>query len=168
MRLNQGFYHGSPFRDGRKTYGAKGNTIPEITPGRPFFVTNDLPYAIKFARGGLVSEVKVLTERVIDLHDLEVVDRLLAVYNADPKILDGEGAWDAGTEGEIIDSCYRLLDSPAVMSMLIDEGYEAVFIPEDIELRVTSYAILNPQVVEFQGVVSVRVPRHHPTDDLGR
>lgn len=168
MRLDQGFYHGSPFKEDRQTYGSEGNTSPDIVPGRPFFVTNDLPYATRFARGGLVSEVKVLTERVIDLHDHEMVNRLLSVYNADPKILGGEGVWDAAIEGEITESSYRLLDSPAVMKLLVEEGFDAAFIPEDIELRVTSYAILNPQVVEFRGVVRGRIPRPHPTDDLGR
>jgi hypothetical protein len=70
--------------------------------------------------------------------------------------LSSDGRWDKDVEGDIHDSSYRLLDSPAVMSKLISEGVEAIYVPEDIELNITSYAILNPKAVEFLKVVRGR------------
>jgi hypothetical protein len=156
MAIDCVMYHGSPFREKRQSYGASGNRIPLVAPGRPFFVTSALPYAINFARGGLVSMVRLNADNVIDFHDSSVVDRLLAIYNEDPHILSSDGRWDKDVEGDIHDSSYRLLDSPAVMSKLISEGVEAIYVPEDIELNITSYAILNPKAVEFLKVVRGR------------
>jgi hypothetical protein len=156
MPIDSTFYHGSPARPDKPAFGTTGNQVPAISPGRPFFITSSLPYALKFARGGTVSKVKLLTESIADLHDPVVVERLLSIYNSDQHILAGDGAWDDDIEGDIHDSAYRLLDSPDVMAQLIDEGIEAVFIPEDVEMNVKSYAILKPLAVEF--LAAVRKP----------
>lgn len=155
-------FHGSQHRPGVKAFGLPGNREPQVSPGRPFFLTDNLRYATRFARGGLVSSVRLSTERVIDLHDEEALSRLLEVYNADPKILATDGPWDSDFEGDISDQAYRLLDSPAVMTFLQSKGYQAVFLPEDIELNVTSYAVIDPACTEFLRLVSV-----DPENDFG-
>lgn len=155
-------FHGSPLRShrsGDKAFGLPGNRKPLINPGRPFYLTDNLPYASYFARGGTVSAVNLLTDKVVDLHQDEVLERLLSIYNADPVILAVDGPWDADIEGEIGDSAYRILDSPAVMTLLLSEGYQAVLLPEDNELKVTAYAVLDPDCVEFSHLMNERKPR---------
>lgn len=156
-------YHGSPKAPGKIPFGTPKNRIPQISPGKPFFVTSDLNYATRFARGGVVSAVRMNTESVVDFHDQEVLDRMLATYNSDPKILGGvTGPWDDDLDGDISESAYQLLESPAVMEQLRSEGCQAVFIPEDIELNVTSFAILDPACVEFSHLVSSPASNREP------
>lgn len=155
-------FHGSPHRPGVKAFGLPGNREPHISPGSPFFLTGNLKYATRFARGGLVSSVRLSTENMLDLHDEETLNRLLEIYNTDPKILATDGPWDTDLEGEIVEQAYRVLESPAVMAFLQSKGCQAVFLPEDIELNVTSYAVLDPACIEFLRLVSV-----DPENDLG-
>lgn len=155
-------FHGSPLRphsSGGKAFGLHGNRKPMIAPGNPFYLTDNLPYATYFARGGTVSAVHLLTDKVVDLHVNEVLERLLEVYNSDPAILAVDGPWDAEIEGEIGDSAYRILDSPAVMTLLRSEGYQAALLPEDNDLKVTAYAVLDPDCVEFSHLMNERKPR---------
>ena len=146
-------YHGSPKRPQSKTFGCPGNRVPQISSDRPFFFTNDLPYAVRFARGGIVSVVRLTADSVLDLHNEQALMRLLAIYNRDLQILERSGQWDEEIEGDIAESGYRLLDSPDVMNTLQKEGVQAVFLAEDHDLRVTSFAIIDPRCVEFSHIV---------------
>ncbi len=151
-------YHGSPKRPGQTAFGVKGNTMPNITPGRAFFLTDDLSYATYFARNGVVSEFRATLDAVIDLHNEDNVFRLLAIYNQDRKILDGEGAWNEDLEGDIFDSVYRLLESPDVMRTILEDGFKAAFLPEDIEMGVASYAIIDNSCIEFVRILKEEKP----------
>jgi len=152
-------FHGSPHRTGNKAFGVPGNRKPIVSAGRPFYLTEDLPYATYFARGGTVSAVSLQADKVVDLHQDEVLKRLLGVYNADPEILAVDGPWDVEVEGEIGESAYRILDSPAVMTLLRSEGYQAALLPEDNDLKVKAYAVLDPDCVEFSHLMNERKPR---------
>lgn len=138
MRL----YHGSPARKDRPPFGSIGNTSPDIRPGRPFFVTQDLRYAEHFARGGLVTEIHAQLSAVADLRDASLQERLLRLYNSDPVICSKNQQWDEDVDGDIEASAYVLLESPSVMRSLIADGFTAVVMDEDVERGVTSYALL--------------------------
>ena len=155
-------FHGSPLRahrSGDKAFGLPGNRKPLVLPGQPFYLTDNLSYATYFARGGTVSAVRLLTDKVVDLHVNEVLENLLEVYNSDPAILAVDGPWDAEIEGEIGESAYRILDSPDVMRLLRSEGYQVALLPEDNDLKVASYAVLDPDCVEFSHLMNERKPR---------
>ena len=137
-------YHGSPARKGHPAFGTHGNHTPVITAGRPFFVTDDLTYAEKFARGGHVQALYVRLINPVDLSDPAQCERLVKVFNADPAVLLTRGPWDEDFEGDIADSAYFLLESPAVMELLKDEGFDGARVPEDIELGVESFAVFAP------------------------
>lgn len=138
-------YHGSPYRPDAQAFGDRDNTLPRIRAGRPFWATDNHPYAVRFARGGLVSTLEVRLERVFDLTDEANLEAMLALYNADPSITP----WDDMTDGEIADSAYFLLDSPTVMRHLIEQGFDGAYLREDLELRVFSYAILQADRVRL-------------------
>lgn len=148
-------YHGSPKREGRPSFGASGNVTPVITDGAPFFVTSNLAYAKKFARGGLITLLHVTLKKTYDLHDSDRLEMLLDLFNRDPMILAGRGKWDEDVDGEIQDSAYFLLESHAVTSYLKRHGYDSVLIPEDNELNVKSYALLDPGLIELTSVLNL-------------
>jgi len=154
-------YHGSPHRQGAIAFGLPGNQAPAISAGQPFYVTSSLKYARQFARGGLVSALQFTQGTIIDFHHPELLDHLLDIYNQDPKIAQGDGPWNEEFEGSIDGSPYRLLESPAVMQYLQDQGFSAVFLPEDIELNVTALAILDARCVEYSHLMPESTPRHH-------
>lgn len=146
-------YHGSPHRPGTIAFGLPGNMTPRIASGSPFYTTSNLQYANRFARGGIVSALLLTQGSVIDFHHVDLLHHLLEIYNQDPKIMRGDGPWNADFEGEIEDSAYRLLESPMVMTYLQESGFAAVYLPEDNELRVTAMAILDPGCVLFSHMV---------------
>lgn len=145
-------YHGSPDRADKCAFGREGNEIPIITPGRPFFVTDDYHYAEFFARGGVVCELEVNLGRVLDLRDADEQLRVLQLFNEDAVILNSRGAWDEDVDGDISDSSYFLLESPAVMNAILAEGFSAVLLPEDFERGVESYALLSTEMIKLRHV----------------
>lgn len=155
-------FHGSPDRANKRAFGCAGNVTPEITPGRPFFLTDDYHYAESFARGGVVSELDVSLCRVLDLHDSSEQSRLLQIFNNDSEILQARGAWDEDVDGDISESSYFLLESPDVMKALIGEGFNAVLLPEDIELGVESYALLSPESARLRLVHELSTEQVEP------
>ncbi|WP_410951749.1 hypothetical protein [Pseudomonas sp. S1(2024)] len=154
-------YHGSPHRQGAIAFGLPGNQAPAITAGQPFYVTSSLKYARHFARGGVVSALQFTQGAIIDFHHLELLNHLLDIYDQDPKIVQSDGPWNEEFEGSIDGSPYRLLESPAVMQYLQDQGFSAVFLPEDIELNVTALAILDTRSVEFSHLMPERALMRH-------
>lgn len=151
-------FHGSPKRLGHVAFGEGTNTTPRIQPGRPFFVTAQFPYAARFARGGVVSKLAVSLERILDLSDEDHQQRLLAIFNSDPAILRTRGAWDEAFDGDIADSSYFLLESPEVMGLLVDEGFDGAFMREDLELGFYSFAILRAGCAELVSAQQMTVP----------
>lgn len=154
--LSENVYHGSPKNSEGIAFGDEGNTAINVGEGSPFFVTDDLGYATYFARGGLVSCFKHSFSKVADLFDENTQVFLLEVYNDCPK----QGPWDEMIWGEVSESPYELLESPAVREMLAKEGFDAVLIPEDTEHNVTSLAVLSAEklmllnvepAVEYEG-----------------
>lgn len=152
-------YHGSPARKGHPAFGTHGNHTPVITAGRPFFVTDDLAYAEKFARGGHVQALYVRLINPVDLSDPAQCERLVKVFNADPAVLLTRGPWDEDFEGDIADSAYFLLESAAVMQLLKDEGFDGARVPEDIELGVESFAVFAPGQLKAAAMLQAR-PKH--------
>lgn len=151
-------FHGSPKRLGHVAFGEGTNTTPRIRLGRPFFVTGQYQYATRFARGGVVSKLAVSLERILDLTSEDQQQRLLAIFNSDPAILSTRGAWDEAFDGEIAESAYFLLESPEVMRLLIDEGFDGVFLREDLELGAYSFAILRTGCAELVSAMQMATP----------
>lgn len=141
------YFHGSPVRDSAPAFGSEGNTTPRITPGRPFFITEDIAFAEFFARGGLVSEVQPDLTRLADLQDTGLLDRLLGVFNEDAAIVAGRGVWDEDLDGDIADSSYFLLESADVCLALLAEGFTSARCIECVERKVYSIALLCPTAV---------------------
>lgn len=149
-------FHGSPEREGRPAFGSKENLLPVIKDGKPFWVTKSLPYATYFARGGIVTQIRVKSRKTLDLNDFQKQAELLNIFNHE-KLLTGCEPWDEDVDGEISDSAYFLLESPAVMRHLRNLGYDCVYVPEDKEMRVTSYALLDVSVIEHVSVLQTEV-----------
>lgn len=142
------FYHGSPIRSDRPAFGSKGNLQPQISPGKPFFLTDNLDYALDFARGGHLCAFTVNTSGMASLFDTGLQEALLAIYDRDPHV----GQWDEVMWGEVADSTYELLSSPAVTTHLLNKGISLVEVPEDNALRVRSIAVLDANCLRLLSV----------------
>lgn len=147
-------YHGSPKREGKPPFGARGNKTPIIADGAPFFATSNLAYAKRFARGGLITLLHVKLKNTFDLHEEERLVELLTIFNNDPQVIAGRGPWDEDVDGEIQDSAYFLLESHAVTRYLKRQGFDSVLVPEDNELNVKSYALLKAEFIELTSVLN--------------
>lgn len=142
------FYHGSPIRPDRPALGSKGNLQPQISPGKPFFLTDNLDYALDFARGGHLCAFTVNTSGMASLFDTGLQEALLAIYDRDPQV----GPWDEDLWGEVADSTYELLSSPAVTTHLLNKGISLVEVPEDNALGVRSIAVLDANCLRLLSV----------------
>jgi hypothetical protein len=141
-------YHGSPAKPDALPFGTPGNQAPQITPGRPFFVTDHLGYARHFARGGRVQPVEVRLSRPVDLDDVDVLAELLEQLRRQPEadeILALMG--DPDVPEEAVGSAYFLLESPGVMQWLMDRGHDGAVVAEDAERGIRSFALFYPDQV---------------------
>ncbi len=155
-------YHGSPDLPARPAFGRPGNTEPTIRPGRAFFVTNDLDYAKQFARRGRVQPLQARLSNPIDLDDPAVLADLLERLKALPDHEDTLTLMgDPETPEQAIGSAYFLLEEPALMQQLMDEGYDGALITEDVERGIRSYALFYPDQVILPEV-PVAAARHEP------
>lgn len=143
-------YHGSRrSSSGRPPFGTPGNTVPDIRDDRLFFVTPDVRYADRFTDArGVLTPLYARIENPVDLFDADQVQRLLEIFNSDPQVLARRGPWNEMMDGDVMESAYILLESKSVISALRDEGHDGAFIPEDNELDVTSWAVLEPWQVK--------------------
>lgn len=156
-------YHGSPDLPARPAFGRPVNAEPKIHPGRAFFVTNEPDYARRFARRGHVQPLQARLSNPINLDDPAVLADLLERLkelpdHEDTLMLMG----DPETPEEAIGSAYFMLEEPAIMQYLMDQGYDGAVMAEDINRQITSFALFFPD----QAVLPPQEPaRRRPAND---
>lgn len=142
-------HHGCHLKPGRTLLGRLGNTMPNTEVDGAFYLTDNHDYALYFARGsGSISTYRVNVNQVLDLTDRDICDEMQAKHD-DLMIQAGLKPWDE-MNGDAYESAYMLLESAVFVRWLKGQGFDGVFIPEDIELGVRSYAVFSTDVLTWE------------------
>lgn len=160
LKMEITVFHGSPEREDRPAFGMKSNTTISIKKSL-FFTTNDRDYAHHFARGGTLTEFKLRSNRILSLFDQNTLSSLLEIYISDKE----KGCWDYMLWGEPEDSPYEILESKKVIGFLKKNKVDAIEVPEDSQLGVTSFAIINPQCLELISTTSLNISKNKKHDN---
>jgi hypothetical protein len=122
-------YHGSPQYDGA--------TSPQLSHPGLFFVTDDVKYAIDYARGGYLSSFLMQMRNPLDLRKPRNIAEAYKVYAASPPDVDEPYniETDAGEE-------WALLVSEAVVYHFKKKGHDGFVLSESS--NGLSYAITDP------------------------
>lgn len=155
LKMELTVFHGSPEREDRPAFGMRGNTSIS-TKKSAFFTTNNRDYAHYFARGGTLTEFKLRSNRILSLFDPDTLSSLLKIYISDKE----KGCWDYMLWGEPEDSPYEILESEKVIDFLKQNKIDAIEVPEDSQLGVTSFAIINPECLELINTANLNTPKN--------